>query len=179
MCHQCLAGTADRPFEDSDHYPSWNLSEFAERPYEVQSVILHVPFEMGNVNDMTVPHERFFRRDVFHNTKTGVFRSFVASCVMLTLRLRYFHEAGAANDRDTRLDRAYQHFNLYCKATQRTACLRSFTPSFFNATRWTVFPWVNSKGSDTSHLMAWVSTLAVSCKNDLKNPERLEYSFSS
>lgn len=173
MCHQCLAGTADRPFEDSNHYPSWLSSEFVERPYEVQAIILHVPFEMENSND-SVPHERFFRRDIFHNTKTGVFRSFVASSVMLILRLRYFHEVGAANDRETLLQRAYQHFNLFCRATQRTASLRSFSASFFNAMRWTVYPWVNSKGSDTSHLMAWVSTLAVSCQNDLKSPEHLQ-----
>lgn len=172
MCHQCLAGTANLPFEDSDHHPLWKDSEFSQRPYHARSVILHVPFEDTSGND-SAAHERLFRRDLFHNTKTGVFRSFIASCVMLILRLKFFHDADGGNDRDSLLARAYSHFNLFCQATGRSPALRSFTSAFFNATRWTVYPWVNCKGSDTSLLMAWISTLTSGLMVESQNPDHV------
>ena len=170
MCHECLAGSSTCPFEDSCHDPAWSTTLFAKRPYDTRPLLCHIPFEHQAANDEEAPHERFFRRDIFHNTKQGVFRFFVASCVMLLAKLHYFDLPGQSNKRDILLDRAHSHFQLFCKTVGRTAALRSFSLSFFNSPSWFTFPWVNCKGSDCSHLLAWVHTLVAGCVNDpLKN----------
>eukprot|EP00435_Cladocopium_sp_Y103_P031764 s1326_g8.t1 len=165
MCHECLAGTADLPFEDHSHCPRWAPTCFTKRPYDVRPVLCHIPFEHQPEGE-EAPHERFYRRDIFHNTKQGVFRYFVASCVMLILKLRYFDDPAGSNRREVVLDRAYNHFKWFCSTTGRSAALRSFSLSFFNSPNWFTFPWVNCKGSDTSHLVAWVHTMLVGFMND-------------
>lgn len=165
MCHECQAGCSNLPFEDHSHSPCWTASIYSERPYTLRPIVLHVPFESDSGND-DPPHERFFRRDIFHNTKQGTYRNFVASCVILLCKLQYFNEQGASNSRDLLLNRAYSNFNLFCKTTGRTAALRSFSLTFFNSPTWDTYPWVNCKGSDTAHLMAWVHTLVVGFLQD-------------
>ena len=102
----------------------------------------------------------------FHNTKQGVFRYFVASCVMLMLKLRYYDDPDGSNRRDVVLDRAYNHFKWFCSTTGRSPALRSFSLSFINSPNWFTFPWVNCQGSATSHLLAWVHTMLVGFMND-------------
>lgn len=164
MCHECQAGDSSFPFEDHGHAPCWAPTIYSERPYMVRQVILHIPFECNNSNN-DPPYERFLRRDIFHNTKQGTYRIFIASAVLLLCKLQYFNERGQSNSRDILLSRAYSHFNWFCKTTGRTAALRSFSLSFFNSPTWDTFPWVNSKGSDTAHLMAWVHTMVIGFSN--------------
>lgn len=173
MCHECLAGTSDLPFEDHVHCPCWAPTCFTRRPYDVRPVLCHIPFEHQPENEEDAPHERFYRRDIFHNTKQGVFRYFVASCVMLILKLRYFDDPGGSNRRDVVLDRAYNHFKWFCSTTGRSPALRSFSLSFFNSPNWFTYPWVNCKGSDTSHLLAWVHTMLVGFMNDPLKEEHM------
>ena len=163
MCHECQAGDSAFPFEDHGHSPCWGSTIFTERPYVVRPVIFHIPFECNSGNDP--PYERFLRRDIFHNTKQGTYRNFIASSVLLLCRLQYFNEQGQSNSRDKVLTRAYSHFSWFCKTTGRTASLRSFSLSFFNSPTWDTYPWVNSKGSDTAHLMAWVNTMVTGFLN--------------
>ena len=168
MCHECMAGSAHLPFEDFNHDPVWASTCYQQRPYTLRPLLCHIPFEheFGNDGDDAVPHERFFRRDIFHNTKQGVFRQFVASCVLLVARLHYFDVRGESNKRDILLNRAFSHFKLFCHATGRTPALRSFSLSFFNSPSWFTFPWVNCKGSDCAHLLAWVHTMLTGFLND-------------
>ena len=165
MCHECMAGTHQRPFEDGSEFPSWAPTRYTVRPFPMVPIFCHIPFETSFQNQ-DPPCERFFRRDIFHNTKMGVFRDFIASCILLLCKLKYFHEAGGGNDRETLLQRAYHHFAYFCRTTHRSAALRSFTSTFFNAKSWSCFPWINCKGSDTSLLLAWVHTLTAGCIND-------------
>ena len=117
MCHECLAGSQQLPFEHAGHQPAWAETEYKERPFDVMPIVAHIPFEANLENGPTTsrPDERMFRRDIFHNTKVGLMRDFVGSTVMILCRLKYFSEAGASNDRPTLLDRAYRHFYLFCK----------------------------------------------------------------
>ena len=173
MCHECMAGDVRYPFEDSNHIPAWAQTCYTERPFSTRPIICHVPFEFEHGNDGPA-YERFFRRDIFHNTKMGVFRDFVASSVMLLMRLQYFNVNGESNARDVCLNRAYFHFRWFCKTTNRTPSLRSFSLSFFNSPTWNVFPWVNCKGSDTSHLLAWVHTMVTGYMNAPLRAEHAE-----
>ena len=84
---------------------------------------------------------------------------------MLLAKMHYFDVDGESNRRDVLLDRAYFHFRWFCKTTGRTPALRGFSLSFFNSPSWHAFPWVNCKGSDTSHLLAWVHTMLVGFQN--------------
>ena len=176
MCHECCAGTAAMPFEDSSHYPLWERTSYTKRPYTVRPVLLHVPFEHQPPNDVDVvdvPHERFLRRDLFHNTKQGVFRYFAASCILLLAKLHYFDLSGQSNARDTLLNRAYSHFRLFCETTRRIPALRSFSLSFFNSPTWNSFGWINCKGSDTAHVLAWIHTMLVGFVNAPLKAEHL------
>ena len=164
MCHECMAGTPELPFEDSTHEPLWGPTCYTVRPFSVKPILCHIPFEYEGGDD-NPPYERFFRRDIFHNTKQGVYRDFIASCVMLLAKMHYFDVDGESNRRDVLLDRAYFHFRWFCKTTGRTPALRGFSLSFFNSPSWHAFPWVNCKGSDTSHLLAWVHTMLAGFQN--------------
>ena len=168
MCHECLAGTSTHPFEDVSHNPLWGPTVYSERPFDVQPVACLIPFESTHEGDPAA--ERVFRRDIFHNTKVGILRDFVGSVVMLLCRLKYFHEGGEPNGREQVLHRAYCHFHLFCHTTGRSPGLRSFTATFFNAPSWDTFPWASSKGSDTSHLLAWIVVLVTGLLNDPKHP---------
>lgn len=44
MCHECTAGTQDKPFEDGSDYPKWALSRFTERPFAVTPILCHILF---------------------------------------------------------------------------------------------------------------------------------------
>ena len=174
MCHECLAGVHQFPFEDAGHQPTWAQTMFVQRPFDVIPVVCLIPFETSSVNDeAAMPVERVFRRDIFHNTKVGILRDFVGSSIMLLCKLKYFHEVGQPNGRDILLERAYNHFHWFCKTTGRTASLRSFSTAFLNAQTWDTFAWVSSKGSDTSHLVAWVQVLSAGLLNDPKNPQHV------
>lgn len=171
-CHECQAGGENLPWEDSSHEPLWGPTCYTQRPCSIRPIVCHIPFESELGND-DAPYERFFRRDIFHNTKMGIYRDFVASCILCLVKLQYFHIAGESNARNVLLDRAHDHFRWFCKTTSRTPALRSFSLSFFNSPTWHTFPWVNCKGSDTSHLLAWVHTLVVGYENDPLRPDHV------
>jgi len=107
-----------------------------------------IPFETEGPNDddnhdQSIPVERVFRRDIFHNTKVGILRDFVGifvgSVIMLLCKLNYFNEAGQPNGREQVLHRAYCHFHLFGHTAGRSPGLRSFSAAFFNAPSWDCF----------------------------------------
>ena len=174
MCHECLAGSATAPFEDYKEDPSWGGTMYERRPWSESNPpteILQVPFE--NLQGQRARPEMLLRRDCFHNTKVGLYRDFIGSAVLLLCSLGYFHvpRTIGKNNRPTLLERAHGHFRLFCHSTGRTPALRSFTTIFFNALTKSDFGWINCKGSDTSHCMAWLCTLTSGFLFDLKSPD--------
>ena len=168
MCHECGAGSATQPFEDCQEYPAWRTSIYATRPWEHQPTFVTVPF------DSSAP-EQAIRRDLFHNSKCGVFRDFIGSAVLLLCHLQLFHEPpgeGVSNARKVLLQRAHGHFRLFCNGCGLKAALRSFTPDFLNCRKIRMFPWINCKGSDSMILIRW---LAVATHGFLtSHPEHTE-----
>lgn len=152
MCHECRAGTQQRPFEDIiSAIPAWCGTEFTERPWSEDPPYLSIPF------DPACP-EKILRRDMFHNLRLGLLRDFSGSCIVMLCRMRYFHEDGTGqkNNMPVLLKRAHAQFHFYCRTTSQTAALRSFTKEFLNAKTASKFPWSNSKGSDTALLVKWL-----------------------
>ena len=136
---------------------------------KAQQLITQIPF------DASGKPEQVLRRDLFHNTKVGLFRDFIGSAVLLLISLGYFHirEPGFSNARPICLERAHRHFYLFCVSTGGKAALRSFTPVFFNAKKATDFGWINAKGSDATLLVKWVAVLAKGFINDPLTPDHL------
>ena len=129
MCHECGAGSAEKPFEDWSHTPSWGTSIFEKRPWEEEPDIVRIPFEpQGGKAEMVL------RRDLFHNSKVGLLRDFIGSMILLLVKLGYFNDTDSSNERGACLERAHAHFYWFCKTiVGRKAALRSFTTSFLNA----------------------------------------------
>ena len=67
MCHECMAGAPDLPFEDASHFPCWGDRLFEERPWEVEPSISTIPFEP---EDGTGCPEMILRRDFFIPSST-------------------------------------------------------------------------------------------------------------
>ena len=174
MCHECQAGLASYPFEDSRHLPAWAPTMWAIRPYPEEPIWTKIPFERVDA-PLQGPTEKFFKRDVFHISRVGVLRYYAASCILLLIKLKYFHEQGGGpNDRPTCLMRAHASFVFYCRNNGRTPALRSFTDALFNCGGWSTYPWINCKASDTGHIIAWIQVLVSGFKNDPQNEAHVQ-----
>ena len=170
MCHECGAGTPEKPFEDFQHYPAWGTSLFCQRPWGENSPdISEIPFDAAKP-------EMILRRDIFHNTKVGLLRDYVGSSILILVRLGYFNDQdpGSSNSRDACLDRAHAHFYFFCKTiTGKRAALQSFSASFLNAKTQSDYGWISSKGSDTTLLVRWLKVLSEALMNDPIDPAHL------
>ena len=160
-CHECGAGTLEKPFEDVGRQASWHTSLYETRPWSSEDPPLfdRIPF------DKTTP-ERILRRDYFHCSKIGTFRDFVGSSLLLIIRLGFFYQANEPNNRKVLLQRAFGHFRLYCFTVGKHPALHSFTQDNFNCATAKTFPWCKTKGSDTMLLMEWLQYLSRACLNN-------------
>ena len=167
MCHECMAGSPALPFENADHVPPWSGSLYAERPWDTTDPpsISRLPFDGDTANPKA---EMMLRRDIFHNAKVGILRDFCGGAVLLLCHLRYFHDTtpGVSNKRDLLLERAHQHFLLFCRTMGKSPALHSFTLQFFNSPNSSSFAWVNAKASDVMLMVSWICVLAAGFCND-------------
>ena len=163
-CHECLAGSEQHPFEDLQCYPRWRTTLYAQRPWlhPPSTGIMDIPF------DKQKP-EKILKRDVFHNTKIGVFQDFIGSAILLVAELSYFHLPGGGNSRKCLLDRMHMHFKLFCQAAKKSPHLMGFSKCFLNVPSRKHYGWARCKGSDSMILLEWLQHVAVSCLNTIKN----------
>ena len=166
-CHECGAGAPDLPFEDADHQPCWANSMWFARPWQKSPALVKLVFSEQHP-------ESALRRDVFHNTKVGIFRDFLGASILLLCKFSYFNFDGQSNRRELQLERAFGHFRLWCASVGKTPGLHSFTPLFFNAPNQNTFGWVNSKGSDSMMLLSWIQVALAAFQRDLIDPSHAE-----
>ena len=155
MCHECLAGSTDKPFEDVSIAPSWSSSIFQQRPWSNRpgTGLLEVPF------DKTKP-EAIWRRDVFHNSKVGVLQDYIASSMLLVIEMGYYAvPERAGNSRDATLGRLFGHFRLFCCTKKSSPNVHGFNKSFLNATTRKHYPWAKCKGCVAMLLVEWLEVL--------------------
>ena len=166
MCHECGAGSQEHPFEElTTEFPSWTQTIHSQRPWDEDN-----PPHMSTIPYNLSEPESQLKRDVFHLCKVGIYRDFVGSAIAWFASVGYF----GRGDVDTKLERAHSVFALFCQTTKRTPALRSFNKRFFNYLNLTSFPWTNSKGSDTMHLVAWIQVFSVACRNSPVHRDHLE-----
>ena len=153
MCPFCHAGHEDFPMEEVDHEPAWARTWLASRPWSADDVpeLASLPY------DSLGRQERMFKLDLFHLGKVGLSRHVVGSLVVSFARLGLFDSEGTSHDINVRLDSAHGHFKLFCLQMRKSPGLRSFTPAFMNCKTQACSPWSNSKGSDTTLLLKWIS----------------------
>lgn len=171
-CHECGAGGINMPWEDGNHFPCWSNSLFPSRPWRDTEVpaIAQIPHHDREP-------ERMLKRDLFHVSKVGVIRDFLASSLILMFHLGYFIEPrqrGVSNSRESLLQRAHHHFKWYCKCNHKSPGLHSFTKVFFNAVYQSDYPWVNTKGSDSTIMVGWIRVLVKGFLNDILDEDHRE-----
>ena len=169
MCHECHAGHVAAPFEDVTQGARWKDTLWYERPWDENSA----PDLTQLVFQADAP-ERILRRDLFHNTKVGIFRDYIGGAVTLLMRLGYFNIHGESNARKLLLQRAHASFRLWCIANNEAPGLRSFSEQFFNLSSWSSFAWVNCKGSDATLLLRWLDTQVCAFMNEVIDDNHLE-----
>ena len=165
-CHECLAGQAGTPFEDTSRNPAWKSTRYVQRPWRQapSSGLMQVPF------DRSAP-EKVLRRDIFHASKVGTYQDYIAGSILLVAELGYFDDASQGNSRQKILQRMHGHFRLYCSAAGKSPALMSFSKGFLNVPSRKHYGWAKCKGSDATLLMEWISVMAGSCLNKLLNED--------
>lgn len=143
LCHACLAGSPDAPFEDVSEHPAWVSTMFTERPWNEAEppVMSTIPYDDSRP-------EQVLRGDIFHLHKLGVVRDTVGSVIIILCRLGFLDFDGSTTNINDRLKRCHAYFTLFCSANSFSPGLRSFTKTFFNLKTMVSSPWVNAKGSD-------------------------------
>lgn len=152
MCSFCWAGAQGFPFENLSLDAEWRSTVFSQRPWNEAS-----PPQITLIPGDRVAPEASFRLDVFHIWKLGVARDAVGSLIIQLCNLGYFDFSDDdAQNIDNRLQRAWSHFYLYCRAEGHTPSLHYFSKSLFCITNFRQYPWVNCKASDSTLLTGWL-----------------------
>lgn len=151
-CHQCLAGQEGLPAEDFTTVPCWAGTIHVERPWSNSELpcLYQIPFDDERP-------EWIYKNDGFPTLRLGVYRDFSASCIFLFMKWKYF----GSGDMRVLLVNAHSLFSLWCKTTQQTPALRSFSLALFNYENAGSYVWSNTKGSDTLLLCKWIGTIAA------------------
>ncbi|CAE7893247.1 unnamed protein product [Symbiodinium necroappetens] len=152
ICHMCMAGLDDLPWEDVSNRASWQSTLYEERPWDAENVsaLLSIPY------DASKP-EALFKNDPFHVVKYGIARHFTASCLVTLIFLDIF--PGELNNVEVRLERAYSDFRSACRQLKSSPNLKGFTREIIHLKHNDSWPWGGYKGSDCTLMLRWLVRL--------------------
>lgn len=148
-CQHCFAGGPAHRFDLAEDEPSWASTLFQDRPWEEPPPFSRVPY------DDSKP-EQLYTFDFMHCFKLGLAREITGSLTVALCRLEFFDAPGDLCNLPARLQRAHGNFKLFCLANGYCAALRSFTPTFMNAKKASMYAWTNCKASDAILLLKWL-----------------------
>lgn len=152
ICSLCLAGQDGILFEDVSDHPPWMETLYLQKPWSAGNApgLSLLPFQNG------CP-EALFRLDLFHCWKCGLGRDLTGSTLIVLCQLKYFdYDCDTEFNLPARLNRAHSNFTLWCKATNKSPALHSFSKALLNYKNQQSFAWFNVKGSDNTLLTAWL-----------------------
>ena len=154
ICHLCLAGRPEYPFEDLSPSCEWQFSLGVERPWIREPVLLkNIP------HDESFP-ELFFHPDPWHSWHLGEGRNLVCNAMKLLL------EITPGRNVDVRLEYLFGQYKSFC-SRERTQCYcTKFTENLFGLTA-TDYPsgsW--TKGNFTTSLVKWVTAYLHDQRNN-------------
>ena len=145
ICHMCLAGTKDLPFEELGvEDPQWLPTCHTETFYNIKPEFFNWP-----IQDESREAE-FFAVDLWHSWHLGLAKVFLGSVLALMLPFCPGSKAEA------RYESMTEQYLLFCKGTKRHAYLTKITEDTITWQKKTDFPlghW--PKGSVSTHLLEW------------------------
>lgn len=143
ICHYCLAGRPDYPYEDLMMDAEWQFSVGIEKPWVETPAVFTIP------HDASFP-ESFLAADPFHTWHLGEGRHFVANCVKLMMR-----EAVGTNV-DVKLDWLFNDYKQFCRSCSRQCYAARFNANLFRiGNEFPTGSW--TKGNFTTSLVKWVN----------------------
>ena len=151
ICHYCLAGRPNIPYEDLRMDAEWQFTVGEEKPWTRTPAVFRIP------HDHTF-QEGFLAADPFHTWHLGEGRHFVANCVKVMLR-----EAAGTNV-DDKLDWLFSDYKAFCKSRGRQCYAVRFNANLFrNGNEFPTGSW--TKGNFTTSLVKWVNHFLNSHRN--------------
>ena len=170
MCHLCLAGSDNVPFESLEDNPEWLATSHREEPWPPTSppALVTIPYD-------NLCRADIFKLDLFHCWKVGQGRDLCGSSIVVLARLGKFDfEPQAPKNLEDRLIRVFSCFKLWCETTHHTMAMRSFSKNNLMVQDMKSFPWGNFKGSDTMLVSRWLLFFVTSHMTEAANdPTRL------
>ena len=153
-CHECKAGDALHPFEDSNDQASWVSTRCLSLPW-TDSPFTDIPFaDWSGARDGRA--SLFFRRDTFHIFRLGIARNFIASVIIMLGLKGVFDDGETDFSVERRLNTAWHLCNLWCTTNgTRPATVRSFTREKLHYKSGS-YPWIACKGADTVIFLTWL-----------------------
>ena len=152
MCAECLGGDAMFPFEDTSDDAAWVETLYESVPWNPENA---GPLEAISYDDRAPAAK--YRRDLLHIYKIGLGRDVAGSTILLLARyFRHFDSSEDSIALQARLKRAHARFSMFCLADGRCPHLRGFTKESMHMATIRSYPYMNTKGSDTMHVMAWL-----------------------
>ena len=169
ICSFCMAGVDGCPFEDTSSEAKWRDTMFCTKPWleDQPPIFATIPYDR-------LAQEDIFKLDPFHVWKMGTCRDLTGSLIISLCLLEYFDfDPAAPRNLDFRVEVAFGHFSLWCKAEHKTPSLHYFSKQMFCISNQRQFPWSNVKGSDNTLLTLWLRFFLKNLKRT--NGFRLEH----
>ncbi len=149
ICHLCLAGKTDTPWEDLvSRQPFWLSTVSAEAPWREAGELLAIPH-------CNITEHSFYKIDLFHTWKVGVGQEFVASCIIVAIENNYFTSQAIAAG----MDEAWSDFHTWCRTHHKSPHMSSFTRNTLGFESNTDYPQGSWHGSDTILLVRWLKDI--------------------
>ena len=163
MCPECDAGSPGIAFEDFSDHAAWMQTQYSTVPWLTEPAMLKIPFSLGKPAEL-------FRRDNFHTLKYGFCRDLAASLLVLLGTLTYFDFTPADSHAvDSRLERAFSMFALWCAAEGRSTTLKKFSRANIHRKTESTHPWLGGKGSDTVLVMMFLQYMVTVFQQDARH----------
>lgn len=162
ICHYCLAGRPNIPFEDTTHSAEWQFTMGIEAPWDQRPVILDYC-----THDPGFP-ETFFAVDPWHTWHLGEGRNFVCNVMHLLLGITPGRNVGA------RLDRLFFEYKTFCSQNKCQCYASKFSLNLFgiSANDYPHGGW--TKGNFTTSLVKWLATYLHENRNSFERGSLLE-----
>ena len=149
FCPYCRAGDRNIPATDMQDTPTFQATLYSDNPWHSLPVLNHIPYDPSTPVSL-------YRKDVFHTLKYGFLRDLNAGVILWLSYLGLFDSAGDSTSIDSRLERAYSCFKLWCVTASKTTTLRKFSKENLHRQTMAKFPYTSGKGSDSIVLMQWL-----------------------
>ena len=149
ICPLCSAGEAGLSLSDGRDEPAWAATMGTSDPWNALPPLNHAPYS-------STFGASLYKFDPFHVLKFGVFRDAVGSILIRLALMTYFDYEGHSTAIESRLERAFSLFSMWCLAERKFPAIKHFTKGNLNFGNFRSFAWLNAKGADVTLVMMFL-----------------------